>query len=118
MDSNFRITSYNVCYTKLLRSGELFGLVGPDGAGKTTTLRILAGLLSITEGDASVLDFDLKDKAESVKPHIGYMAQQFSLYGELSVIENLLFFAELFDVPPKDIKARMERLLEFRNNFV
>jgi len=96
-----------------IKSGELFGLVGPDGAGKTTTLRILAGLLSITEGDASVLDFDLKDKAESVKPHIGYMAQQFSLYGELSVIENLLFFAELFDVPPKDIKARMERLLEF-----
>jgi ABC-2 type transport system ATP-binding protein len=96
-----------------IQSGELFGLVGPDGAGKTTTLRILAGLLSITDGEATVLNFDLKDKAESVKPHIGYMAQQFSLYGELSVIENLLFFAELFDVPPKDIKTRMERLLDF-----
>jgi len=94
-------------------SGELFGLVGPDGAGKTTALRLLAGLLDITEGEASVLGFDLKEKAESIKPHIGYMAQQFSLYGELSVMENLQFFAELFDVAPKDMAKRTERLLTF-----
>src|SRR5574340_1369659 len=99
--------------TLSIEPGELFGLVGPDGAGKTTTLRLLAGLLDISEGDATVLGFDLKEKAESIKPHIGYMAQQFSLCGELSVMENLHFFAELFDVTPKDMAERTERLLTF-----
>ena len=69
--------------TLAIAPGELFGLVGPDGAGKTTTLRLLAGPLDISEGDATILGFDLKESAESIKPHIGYMAQQFSLYGEL-----------------------------------
>ncbi|RJP50721.1 MAG: ABC transporter ATP-binding protein [Anaerolineaceae bacterium] len=96
-----------------IEAGELFGLVGPDGAGKTTTLRLLAGLLDITEGDAAILGFDLKSKAEEIKPHVGYMAQQFSLYGELSVLENLQFFAELFDVSPSDQRERTERLLSF-----
>ena len=99
--------------TLTIESGELFGLVGPDGAGKTTTLRLLAGLLDISEGEATVLGFNLKEKAESIKPHIGYMAQQFSLYGELSVMENLQFFAELFDVASKDMAERTERLLTF-----
>ena len=99
--------------TLSIESGELFGLVGPDGAGKTTTLRLLAGLLNINAGEASVLGFDLKEKAESIKPHIGYMAQQFSLYGELSVVENLQFFAELFDVASEDMAERTERLLTF-----
>ena len=93
--------------------GELFGLVGPDGAGKTTALRLLAGLLDITEGKATILGYDLKSKAEDIKPHVGYMAQQFSLYGELSVIENLQFFAELFDVSRQQQRERTERLLEF-----
>jgi ABC-2 type transport system ATP-binding protein len=93
--------------------GELFGLVGPDGAGKTTALRLLAGLLEISDGEAKILGFDLKEKAESIKPHIGYMAQQFSLYSELSVMENLQFFAELFDVSPRDWAERTERLLVF-----
>lgn len=99
--------------TLAIATGELFGLVGPDGAGKTTTLRLLAGLLEINEGSATILGFDLKEKAESIKPHVGYMAQQFSLYGELSVIENLQFFAELFDVSSNDITKRTERLLTF-----
>jgi len=93
--------------------GELFGLVGPDGAGKTTTLRLLAGLLDITEGETTILGIDLKSKAEEIKPHVGYMAQQFSLYGELSVLENLQFFAELFDVSIQNQRERTERLLSF-----
>ena len=93
--------------------GELFGMVGPDGAGKTTTLRLLAGLLDITSGTASVAGYDLARQAEEIKPLVGYMAQQFSLYGELSVMENLKFFAELYDVPKAEISERMQRLLDF-----
>jgi len=99
--------------TLSIAPGELFGLVGPDGAGKTTTLRLLAGLLDVSDGEATILDFDLKSQAESIKPHVGYMAQQFSLYGELSVLENLYFFAELFDVSKQEQQERTERLLEF-----
>lgn len=94
-------------------SGEIFGLVGPDGAGKTTTLRILAGLVSLSSGTARVGGFDLNHQSEDVKSIIGYMAQQFSLYGELSVVENLEFFSNLFDVPRDDRKARIQRLLHF-----
>ncbi len=93
--------------------GEVFGLVGPDGAGKTTTLRLLAGLLNITEGRAQVLGYDLETQAEAVKPHIGYMAQQFSLYGDLSVAENLAFFADLYQVRGEERRERTERLLRF-----
>jgi ABC-2 type transport system ATP-binding protein len=99
--------------TLSITPGELFGLVGPDGAGKTTTLRLLAGLLGVSDGEATILDFDLKSQAESIKPHVGYMAQQFSLYGELSVLENLQFFSELFDVSKQEQRERTERLLEF-----
>jgi ABC-2 type transport system ATP-binding protein len=96
-----------------IRRGDLFGLVGPDGAGKTTTLRLLAGLLSVTSGAATVLGYDLEHEAESVKPHTGYMAQQFSLYAELSVAENLRFFGQIFDVSDAEIAARQRRLLAF-----
>lgn len=96
-----------------IHKGELFGLVGPDGAGKTTTLRLLAGLLNITSGSASLAGFDLAHQAEAIKPHVGYMAQQFSLYAELTVLENLHFFADIFDVNPADLANRTERLLSF-----
>ncbi|MGE5252209.1 MAG: ABC transporter ATP-binding protein [Bacteroidota bacterium] len=99
--------------TLAVAPGELFGLVGPDGAGKTTTLRLLAGLLDISDGSAKILGFELQGKAESIKRHVGYMAQQFSLYGELSVMENLQFFATLFDVGAKDFVERAQRLLDF-----
>lgn len=96
-----------------VNEGELFGLVGPDGAGKTTTLRILAGLLDISDGSATVRDVDLATQPEAIKPYIGYMAQEFSLYKKLSVMENLIFFAELYDVEPQVRAQRMERLLSF-----
>ncbi len=96
-----------------IQSGELFGLVGPDGAGKTTTLRLLAGLLDITEGSAKIAGYDLESQPEAVKRKIGYMAQEFSLYDELSVLENLTFFAQLYDLDNNQIKARRDRLLSF-----
>ncbi|MBL7064869.1 MAG: ABC transporter ATP-binding protein [Anaerolineae bacterium] len=96
-----------------IQPGELFGLVGPDGAGKTTTLRLLAGLLDITSGSAQVAGYDLARQAEAIKRKIGYMAQQFSLYGGLSVLENLSFFSELYDVEVTELQERTERLLSF-----
>ncbi len=96
-----------------IKSGELFGLVGPDGAGKTTILRLLAGLLSLSEGEASVAGYDLRRQSESIKKEIGYMAQQFSLYAELSVLENLQFFAEIYDVPKDKLSERTKKLLQF-----
>lgn len=96
-----------------IQPGELFGLVGPDGAGKTTTLRLLAGLLDITEGSAKIAGYDLESQPEAVKRKIGYMAQEFSLYAELSVLENLTFFAELYDLDNTQIKDRRDSLLSF-----
>jgi ABC-2 type transport system ATP-binding protein len=96
-----------------IERGEIFGLVGPDGAGKTTTLRLLAGLLSISAGSAIVLDYDLRKDSEGVKSMIGYMAQRFSLYGDLTVSENLSFFADLYNVPAPIRRDRARRLLEF-----
>jgi ABC-2 type transport system ATP-binding protein len=95
--------------------GEVFGLVGPDGAGKTTTLRLLAAILDPTAGSASVAGFDTVRQAESVKRRIGYMSQQFSLYGDLSVWENLVFYADIFGVRGRERRARVDRLLDFAN---
>jgi ABC-2 type transport system ATP-binding protein len=96
-----------------IRRGEIFGLVGPDGAGKTTILRLLAGLLDITEGSLTVGGHDLIRDAEAVKAIIGYMAQQFSLYSELTVRENLAFFADIFDVMGEVRRERIQRLMAF-----
>lgn len=96
-----------------IHQGEIFGIVGPDGAGKTTTLRLFAGLLNISGGDLMVAGSDMHRHAEAVKRKIGYMAQQFSLYRELTVIENLEFFADVFDVGADQRKQRIARLLAF-----
>ncbi len=96
-----------------IHPGEIYGLVGSDGAGKTTTLRILAGVLSISDGEAWVAGKSLATDAEKVKPYIGYMAQQFSLYGDLSVRENLAFFADIYDVTGIEREERTRYLLEF-----
>jgi ABC-2 type transport system ATP-binding protein len=96
-----------------VRRGELFGIVGPDGAGKTTTLRMLAGVLPPSEGDAEILGISVARTPERVKPHIAYMAQRFGLYHDLTVRENLHFYADLYRVPRADRATRLERLYRF-----
>ena len=96
-----------------VETGDIFGLIGPDGAGKTTTLRMLAGVLKPTSGQAVVLGKDVVRNPEVLRKKIGYMPQRFSLYGDLSVLENLSFFAEIYDTPRSERKQRIKRLLRF-----
>ena len=91
--------------------GEMFGLVGPDGAGKTSTMRMLVGLLNPDSGNAEVLGYDLLTQKNLIKDGIGYLSQRFSLYGDLSVDENIEFFADIHGV--KNYKERRNELLEF-----
>jgi len=92
-------------------AGEMFGLVGPDGSGKTTAIRMLCGILVPSGGTATVLGYDILKDPDCVKREIGYLSQRFSLYGDLSVDENIEFFAEINQV--YDFKARRDELLEF-----
>lgn len=96
-----------------VQSGELFGLVGPDGAGKTTFLRILACLLAPSTGTAAIDGIDVTADPAAVKRQIGYMSQRFSLCETLTVAENLLYVAEVWGVPPGTRRKRITRLLEF-----
>lgn len=96
-----------------VQAGCLFGLVGPDGAGKTTTLRILCGLLKADQGHCTVRGYDVAREPRKVKSLVGYMPQRFSLYPDLTVAENLRFFARLFEVPPDEGRERMRQLLAF-----
>ncbi len=93
--------------------GELFGLVGSDGAGKTTTLRMLAGILDPHAGELWVLDHAFPEGAEQVKSEVGYMSQRFGLYPDLSVAENIAFYADIFGVTGAERRERTARLLEF-----
>ncbi len=101
--------------------GEIFGFLGPNGAGKTTTIKMLAGLLAPTSGAGRVAGFDVRRDAERIKEHIGYMSQLFSLYGDLTVDENIAFFAGLYDVTGprlverRDWVLRMAGLTEHRD---
>lgn len=96
-----------------VQQGEIFGLVGPDGAGKTTTIRMLCAIMDPTAGRARVAGFDTVREAEKIKRRIGYMAQRFNLYGDLTVSENLDFFADVFQVRGRVRLERKERLLNF-----
>jgi ABC-2 type transport system ATP-binding protein len=96
-----------------VRRGELFGIVGPDGAGKTTTLRMLAGVLRPTAGDAHVRGESVPRDPERVKRHIAYMPQRFGLYTDLTVRENIDFYADLYLVPRPERAARLRRLYAF-----
>jgi ABC-2 type transport system ATP-binding protein len=93
--------------------GELFGIVGPDGAGKTTALRILAGILRPTSGDATVAGVSVRKDPEGVKHRIAYMSQRFGLYGDLTVRENIDFYATIYQVPKAEQRNRLDRLYQF-----
>lgn len=93
--------------------GEIFGLIGPDGAGKTTALRLLAAVMVPSAGRAAVAGFDTVRQAEKIHSVVGYMPQRFSLYGDLSVLENLSFFADIFGVRGRERQERIDRLLQF-----
>jgi ABC-2 type transport system ATP-binding protein len=94
-----------------IAEGEIFGLVGPDGAGKTTTIRLLCGLMDPTEGSISVCGHDVAKELDAVKDQIGYMAQRFGLYQDLTVDENMSFYGDLFGVMGKEREELASRLL-------
>lgn len=98
-----------------IAEGEIFALVGPDGAGKTTTLRMLTGILTPTSGRATVLGLDTVRDAEAIKEQIGYMSQRFGLYPDLRVEENLHFYADIYGVPRRGRDEKIDRLLAFSN---
>jgi len=96
-----------------INENEIFGLVGPDGAGKTTLFRLLCGILTPTSGTANVFGADVVEDPEAVRNRIGYMSQRFSLYADLTVEENMRFFERLYGVPKEQREERRRRLLEF-----
>jgi ABC-2 type transport system ATP-binding protein len=98
-----------------VKTGEIFGLVGPDASGKTTTIRMLCGILPPDGGEAKVAGCDILREAESLKEKVGYLPQRFGLYGDLTVLENIHFYGDLYQVPKQKRKERIERLLRFAN---
>jgi len=95
--------------------GEIFGLVGPDGAGKTTTMRLLTAIMDPTSGDAWVAGRHIVREAEAIKEEIGYMSRRLGLYDDLTVTENLDFYADIYSVPRKARREKIDRLLAFGN---
>ncbi len=106
-----RFTAVNeVSFT--VEQGAIFGFLGPNGSGKSTTIRILCGLLLPTSGTARVIGLDVETQAEEIRRHMGYMPQMFSLYGDLTVRENILFYAGLYLLAPDRAAARLRQLAE------
>src|SRR6266540_6147896 len=94
-----------------VQRGEVLGYLGPNGSGKTTTIRMLCGLLKPTEGSAKIMGIDVVKNPEKIKPLIGYMSQKFSLYDDLTVLENLQFYAGVYEIPESDEKKRIDEIL-------
>jgi len=105
-----------------ISKGEIYGFLGPNGAGKTTTVRMLIGLLSPTGGSIEILGYDVLKRVMDIKEHIGYMPQRFSLYSDLTVLENLRFYGGLYDLDDRTLNERIDKLLDmvglsdFRNH--
>ena len=95
-----------------VRKGEIFGFLGANGAGKTTAMRMLCGLSYPTSGSGSVAGFDVNTQGEEIKRHIGYMSQKFSLYGDLSVKQNLRLFSTIYGMSDREIKTRMDEVMK------
>ena len=100
----------NVSFT--VQPGEVIGYLGPNGSGKTTTIRMLCGLLTPTHGTAKIMGVDVVKNPEGIKPHIGYMSQKFSLYDDLTVQENLEFYAGVYGIPEKEEKDRIQAVIK------
>ena len=96
-----------------VRPGEIYGLVGPDGAGKTTTMRLLCGALLPDSGDVTVGGYSMRTRSDQAREQIGYLSQRFSLYEELTVLENIRFFAEVRGIPRAEWATRSMEILEF-----
>jgi ABC-2 type transport system ATP-binding protein len=94
-----------------IKPGEIYGFLGPNGSGKTTTIRMLCGLLEPTSGSGTVLGYDLARESEKIKHRIGYMSQKFSLYEDLTIYENLDFYAGLYSIPHKERKRRIAEMV-------
>lgn len=92
--------------------GEVFGFLGANGAGKTTAMRMLCGLLEPTSGEGKVAGYEINTESEEIKKHIGYMSQKFSLYNNLTIRENIRFYGGLYDIPKKELKQKTDELLE------
>lgn len=101
------VDKLNIC----IKRGEVYGFLGPNGAGKSTAIRMLCGILAPSSGSAEILGFDLVSQTEQIKKHIGYMSQKFSLYDDLTVEENLKFYAGIYNIPAQEKKARIAEMI-------
>jgi ABC-type multidrug transport system ATPase subunit len=95
-----------------VEKGEIFGFLGPNGSGKTTVIKMLTGLLPLSDGSAFVEGIDVRTGAEEVRERIGYMSQNFSLYNDLTVLENLTFYGRIYSLPPDKLKRRMDEIVQ------